>query len=82
MSSSLSSADPAKVVAEFLHALELKDLIIREMTTALKHLGAKSDLLGWACSYGETLTDRQVLSGLREWNSFGPVKSTERVSPD
>lgn len=48
-----------------------KDSIIREMIRAIKHLGAKSDLLGVVCSYGETYSDEQVLVELREWNQFG-----------
>lgn len=47
--------------------LEVKDAIIREMVKSLKRLGAKSDLLGVVCSYGETYTDEQVLEELREW---------------
>ncbi len=54
---------------------EVKDAIIREMTKAMANLGAKSDLLGIACSYGDTLDDTDVLSMLREWNSYGPVNS-------
>jgi hypothetical protein len=49
-------------------ALAVKDDIIRELVRAVKTLGAKSDLLGVACSYGETYTDEQVRDGLREWN--------------
>lgn len=49
------------------------DAIIREMTQAMKNLGAKSDLLGIVCSFGETYTDEQVLAELKHWNSFGKV---------
>ncbi len=50
-------------------ANETKDEIIREMIKAMKTLGAKSDLLGIVCSYGETYEDEEVLAELREWNS-------------
>lgn len=46
-----------------------KDAIIRELTRCLKTLGAEGDLLGVACSYGETYTDQQVLDELKHWNS-------------
>ena len=49
----------------------MKDFIIREMVKALKILGAKSDLLGIVCSYGETYEDEQVLAELRYWNEVG-----------
>jgi hypothetical protein len=52
---------------------DVRDAIIRECTKAAKNLGAKSDLLGILCSYGETLTDDEVLEELRHWNSFGPI---------
>lgn len=33
-----------------------------------KQLGAQSDLLDIIRSYGDTLTDEEVLSALRRWN--------------
>jgi hypothetical protein len=56
---------------------DVKGSLIRELITACKNLGAKSDLLGKICSYGETLDDQFILDELRHWNSFGPVKPTE-----
>jgi hypothetical protein len=53
---------------------QIKDLLIRELVKACKNLGAKSDLLGTICSYGETLDDEFVLNELRHWNSFGKVR--------
>lgn len=50
---------------------DLKDAIIREMTRAMKFLGAGSDLLGVVCSYGETLEDWEVLDLLKFWNAEG-----------
>ena len=52
---------------------QTKDQLIREMILVTKNLGAKSDLLGTACSYGETLSDEDVLRLLKEWNSYGPL---------
>lgn len=52
---------------------DIKDQIIRELATACANLGAKSDLLGAACSYGDTLSDEDVLSMLKEWNAHGVV---------
>ncbi len=51
--------------------VEIKGAVIREMTKALKRLGAKSDPLGVACGHGETHDDERVLTGLREWNEVG-----------
>lgn len=53
--------------------MQMKDSIIRELIQSTKHLGAKSDLLGIVCSYGETLDDATVLNLLKEWNAHGPV---------
>ena len=55
--------------------IETKDAIIREMIKAIKNLGAKSDLLGTVCSYGETYEDDFLLEQLREWNAGGPVSA-------
>jgi IS1 family transposase len=55
-------------------ALKTKDAIIRELVATAKNLGAQSDLLAIGGSYGETMTDNQILRMLREWNSYGPVE--------
>ncbi len=47
--------------------------IISELVTAAKRLGARSDLLGAACSYGGTYSDAQVLDELRHCNEVGRV---------
>lgn len=54
--------------------VDTKDKLIRELIVACKNLGAKSDLLGKICSYGETLDDQFIVDELRHWNSFGPVE--------
>lgn len=47
---------------------KLKAEIAVEIYRALQKLGAKSDLLSIAGSFGDTLTDQQVLNALRRWN--------------
>lgn len=58
---------------------EIKDTIIRQMIIAIKHLGAKSDLLGIVCSYGETLSDNDIIELLQEWNSHGPIGAVDKI---
>jgi hypothetical protein len=48
--------------------IAVKDQIIRELIRACSQLGAKSGLMGIACSYGDTMGDLDVLDGLRRWN--------------
>ena len=49
--------------------MDTKDQIIRELGTTLELLGAESFLRAIIYSYGDTLTDDEVLSMLREWNA-------------
>jgi hypothetical protein len=46
----------------------IKADIAREISTAMRHLGAKSDLIGIINSYGDTMPDIWVLHALRQWN--------------
>lgn len=46
----------------------VKDAIIKELVKSLVILGAKSDLLCTACSFGDTLSDEEVLADLKVWN--------------
>lgn len=50
--------------------------LLTEINRAARRLGAKSDLLALIGSWGDTLSDEDVLHGLRRWNdragpSFG-----------
>ena len=57
--------------------IALKDAIIREMVVSIKQLGAKSDLLGIVCSYGETLSDGQLLELLKEGNELETLRGNK-----
>jgi len=43
--------------------------IVDEIYTALKNLNAPPLLLGIGGSWGDTLTDEEVLAALRSWNA-------------
>ena len=47
----------------------LKAQIARELYTAMERLGADPNLLSIIGSYGDTLTDEEVLALLREYNA-------------
>jgi hypothetical protein len=49
--------------------MTIKTDIAAELYAAVQKLGGKSDLLGIIGSYGDTLTDRQVLDRLKRWNA-------------
>lgn len=42
--------------------------IMREISKAIRILGGKSDILGTIGSYGDTLSDKDVLLCLKQWN--------------
>ncbi len=46
----------------------IKKAIYDEIIKAIMNLGAKSDLLCTLGSYGDTLSDGEVLDQLRSWN--------------
>jgi hypothetical protein len=48
---------------------KLTGKITAELYRALEELGAKSDLLSIVGSWGDSLSDEQVLSMLRAWNA-------------
>ncbi len=50
-----------------------------EIYRALVLLGAKSDLLGTIGSLGDTLSDEDVLSGLKVWNEATSSEIKERI---
>ena len=54
----------------------VKDLIIKELQKSVFILGAKSDLLCIAGSYGDTLSDDEVLNQLSEWNKLNPANNS------
>jgi len=43
--------------------------IVDEIYRALEHLGADPRLLGIVGSWGDSLTDEEVLASLRKWNA-------------
>jgi hypothetical protein len=54
----------------------VKDLIIKELQKSVFILGAKSDLLCITGSYGDTLSDDEVLNQLSEWNKLNPANNS------
>ena len=59
-------------------AVPLKTLIAVELYTAIQKLGGKSDLLGIVGSYGDTMSDDDVLHALRQWNAAHPRVRTHK----
>jgi hypothetical protein len=51
--------------------------IVSELYRTLVLLGAESDILGTVGSWGDSLPDESVLSGLRVWNeaTLGQIKA-------
>ena len=58
---------------------QMKAEIATELYKAVKVLGAKSDLLQWIGSYGDTRTDEDVLDGLRKWNAHKEAQPLRRL---
>ena len=54
--------------------------IVQEINYALSLLGAKSDLLGTVGSWKDTLSDEDVLVGLKAWNEWKRNELSERLS--
>lgn len=52
---------------------DVRGKIGRELYIALERLGAKADLLACAGSYGDTLSDDEVLDALKDFNESGAV---------
>jgi hypothetical protein len=52
----------------------IKAQIGLELYEAARKLGAKSDLLSIIGSYGDTLSDQEVLDALRQWNEAYPAQ--------
>lgn len=50
------------------------DEIMGEVYRILEKMGAKSDLLGTIGSYGDTMSDEDVLNNLRMFNAAGGEK--------
>jgi hypothetical protein len=53
--------------------------IVREVYKAMVFLGARSDLLSVVGSWGDSLTDAEVLHELRKGNEFAAVDLEERI---
>jgi hypothetical protein len=53
---------------------DLKAQIALELYAAIQQLGGKSDLLRIVGSYGDTLSDDEVLDALRQWNAAHQTK--------
>jgi uncharacterized protein Veg len=45
-----------------------RKMIFQQIVAAIVKLGGKSDLLSIVGSYGDTLTNKEILQQLREWN--------------
>lgn len=58
----------------------LKADIAKEICEALERLGAHPELLGIVVSYGDTLTDEQVLAYLKIFNDKGAMFDEGPVS--
>lgn len=58
---------------ELISANRTKTAIADELVVALKRLGADPELLSIIGSYGDTLSDEEVLQLLRDWNATGKV---------
>lgn len=54
--------------------------IVQELSYSLSLLGAKSDLLGTVGSWKDTLSDEDVLAGLKAWNEWKRKELSERLS--
>ena len=54
----------------------IKDSIIKELQKTVYILGAKSDLLCITGSYDDTLSDKEVLLYLSEWNRLNPTNNS------
>jgi hypothetical protein len=52
---------------------DFKAQIVSEIYAALERLGADEDLLAVVGSWGDTLSDAETLSMLREYNETGRV---------
>lgn len=52
-----------------------RDLIIREIYIALERLNAPAELLGVVGSWGDTMSDHEVLQMLRDYNRSGTIFS-------
>jgi hypothetical protein len=48
--------------------MDVNRKIVDEIYRALEHLGADPLLLGIVRSWGDTLTDEEVLASLQKWN--------------
>lgn len=59
---------------------KLEIQIINEIVRSLSLLGAKSDLLGTVGSWKDTLSEEDVLAGLKAWNEWKRGELSERLS--
>jgi hypothetical protein len=54
--------------------------IVNALLNSLALLGAKSDLLGTVASWGDTLSDNDILAGINAWNESKENELKERLS--
>lgn len=47
---------------------DLETEFVGEVVQALRHLGARSDLLGLVASWRDSREDEDVVAGLKRWN--------------
>lgn len=59
-----------------------RDFIIRELYIALERIGAPAELLGVIGSWGDTMSDREVLKMLRDYTRTGTIFSGGIVAAD
>uniref|UniRef100_A0A6M3XH43 Uncharacterized protein n=1 Tax=viral metagenome TaxID=1070528 RepID=A0A6M3XH43_9ZZZZ len=55
---------------------KIKDAIIKELQKTVYILGARSDLLCITGSYNDTLSDKEVLFQVSEWNRLNSTNNT------
>jgi hypothetical protein len=58
-----------KTMNDMWEMVIIKNAIILELADIIKTLGGKSDILSIVNSFCDTLSDKQVLESLKEWNS-------------
>lgn len=62
--------DNMKSEKELREKIVVKSAIILELFDVIERLDGKSDILSIIGSYGDTLTDEEVVTELRAWNEI------------
>ena len=53
--------------------------IVGELCKSISLLGGKSDLIGTISSWGDTLSESEVLALIKDWNDFTANELKERI---